>query len=308
MRIKSLRMTMVGAAVLLMGLLSGCAINYTYNNSDQYMAGDRVVREQIDSIDINYLSGNVVFSADATNEISIKETSNKELDDDRKVHTWVDGGTLYVKYCASGSNLDFTHVEKELEITVPKELKLSLLRSGMSSGGIKASDVKADDVDISASSGSIDLNCEARNIELSVSSGDVHLKQNGSSDSITLDASSGRIMADIEKSASLGVSVSSGSSIINAIAIDDVRYDASSGDMSLSMAEAPKNSSFEASSGKMGIVLPEDADLSVDVNTSSGDFDYELPFEKTGESYKCGTGVNKMKISTSSGDVSIKKK
>ncbi len=308
MRINSLRMTMVGAAVLLMGLLSGCAINYTYNNSDKYMAGDRVVREQIDSIDINYLSGDVVFSTDTSNEISIKESSNKELDDDRKVHTWVDGGTLYVKYCASGSNLDFTHVEKKLEITVPKELKLSMLKSGMSSGSFMASGVNADAVDIDASSGSIDLNCEARNIELSVSSGDVHLKQNGSSDSITLDASSGRIMADIEKSANLGVSVSSGSSIINAIAIDDVRYDASSGDMSLSMAEAPKNSSFEASSGKMGIVLPEDADLSVDVNTSSGDFDYELPFEKTGESYKCGTGVNKMKISTSSGDVSIKKR
>ncbi len=270
MRIKSLRMTMVGAAVLLMGLLSGCAINYTYNNSDQYMVGDRVVRESIDSIDINYLSGDVVFSTDESNEISIKESSNKELDDDRKVHTWVDGGTLYVKYCASGSNLDFTHVEKKLEVTVPASLKLSMLKSGMSSGSFMASGVNAEAVDI--------------------------------------DVSSGRIMADIEKSANLNVSVSSGSTIINAESVDDVRYEASSGDMSLSMAEAPKNSSFEASSGKMEILLPENVDLSVDVSTSSGDFDYELPFEKTGESYKCGTGVNKMKISTSSGDVSIKKR
>ena len=308
MKKKSLYLTMVGMAVLLMGVLTGCMTQYTYNNADKYMVGDRVVTETIDTIDINYLSGNVDISTSAKNEISISETSNRELGDELKVHTWVDGSTLYVKYCASGNVLNFKDIDKKLSIIIPSSLKLAKFKSELSSAEFRTTSLKADAVDIEASSGSIDIECEARDINLDVSSGKITLKQRGNSDSINMDASSGSITADIEKASQMSVEVSSGDSSIKADSIDDMQYGASSGDTSISLGVAPKNSSFDASSGRIEILLPENSDLSVNVDTSSGEFNYELPFEKNGDTYIAGNGANKMNIDTSSGNVSIFKR
>ena len=80
--------------------LTGCSIglfntvNYKYEDSDKYTAGDREIDEKVTKVNIDYLSGEVKVKGTDSDTISIKETSNKTIDDDHKVHTWVDDGTL----------------------------------------------------------------------------------------------------------------------------------------------------------------------------------------------------------------------
>ena len=99
--------------------------NYLYDNGDKYEAGDRDITEKIESINIAYMSGEVVMTETDADVVSIKETSNKELDDKRKVHTWVDGSTLYVRYCASAKGLELNNLDKKLTIDIPKNIELS---------------------------------------------------------------------------------------------------------------------------------------------------------------------------------------
>ncbi|MBR1798003.1 MAG: DUF4097 family beta strand repeat protein [Clostridiales bacterium] len=239
---------------------------YTYENADKYTAGDREITETIDSINIDYVSGDVRLIGSDTDEVTITETANKELDDEQMVHTWVDGSTLYVRFCASSKSIDLNNIEKELEIVVPESQLLDTLLVEISSGSFYCSDITSGDINVSSSSGAIEVNGSADNINLEASSGSVYLNQERESENISINTSSGSITAEI-------------------IATDKLDIDASSGDVT--------------------VYLPEDADVTANVETSSGEFNYELSFSRIDGAYVSGDGSSVMNINTSSGDVSL---
>ena len=298
-----------GVAVAMMGALTGCmnSVNYTYQNADKYTAGDRTISDKIETIDIDYMSGDVTLKCGDSGDVTIKETANVELDDKRKVHTWVDGNTLYVRYCASAKRLNFNKVDKQLDITIPKDVDLDNLKVDISSGEFDGSGFNANSLVVESSSGGIKADCNAKKIDLDVSSGNINLVQHGNSDEISMKASSGEIVANIENASKTDASVSSGKLNITANNINDIKAVSSSGDSKFSFGVAPELAEITASSGDVMVFVPEDSDLKVNAKHSSGDFDYDLPFTKDGDSYVCGKATNIMKITTSSGDASINK-
>ena len=68
----------------------------------------------------------------------------------------------------------------------------------------------------------------------------------------------------------------------------------------------PELSEIEVTSGDITVYIPQDADLTAQIETSSGDLYSDIEFTKNEDSYTCGNGKNRMKIDTSSGDVSLK--
>ena len=109
----------------------------------------------------------------------MKETSAKELDDKRKVHTWVDGTTLYVRYCASAKGLDLNNLNKKLDIQIPADCRLENLKVDVSSGDFTGKEFEANGVNVYASSGDVEVVCGAKDIEIKTSSGDITLTQHG---------------------------------------------------------------------------------------------------------------------------------
>ena len=93
----------VPAAVCLTGCSFGNInfMNYKYDNADKYEAGDREIDDKITKINLDYASGNVTVKGTATDSVKVEETVNKDIDKDHQVHTWVDGDTLYIRYCVS---------------------------------------------------------------------------------------------------------------------------------------------------------------------------------------------------------------
>ena len=105
----------------------------------------------------------------------------------------------------------------------------------------------------------------------------------------------------------LNVDVSSGGITLDADEIKDLTTKASSGHSAISLGIVPEISSISCSSGGIEISIPEDSDVTVHANISSGEFNYELPFTKDGKNYINGNGTADMNIQCSSGDVSFHK-
>lgn len=260
----------VAAAMLI--CLSGCTmkLNYNYDNADKYIPGDRQITEKIKNIDVDYMAGNVTVKNDKTNTVTVKETSRTEIDDKLKVHTWVDGSTLYVKCCAAGKGLTIKDLEKSLEITVPADLKLS-------------------DLSIDDSAGDVYVDCSANDCDIDASAGKVTVIQHGESNEISIDDSAG----DVD---------------VTAETVKKLSIDMSAGSLKLSADKAPEESEIDVSSGNIDLSLPETIDLTLGVDISAGEFNSEIPFAKKGDNYVFGNGTNKMDIDASAGDVNIKKR
>ena len=153
------------------------SFSYTYENADKYTAGDREIDDTVTKINIDYVSGDVKVKGTDTDSISVKETANKDLDSDHQVHTWVDGDTLYVRYCVSTNMINFGKIEKSLEITIPSAQELDDFIIDVSSGNIDLDGFTTDNLNSHASSGNMTIDCSASVIELKSSSGNVGLQE-----------------------------------------------------------------------------------------------------------------------------------
>ena len=333
--------------------LTGCSfglintVSYQYENADKYTAGDREIDDTITKINIDYLAGDVKVRGTDTDNIKVDETANTDIDADHQVHTWVDGDTLYVRYCVSTKSINFSKIEKSLEITIPEDQELDDFVIEVSSGCIDLNGFTTESLYSYASSGNMDIDCTATDIEVKSSSGNVGLTQRGNSDSVKVKASSGTIAInhdgdcksfDIDSSSgkisimqngtidqakihsssggvtamlgtvnTLNVDVSSGGITLDADEIKNLTTKASSGHSAISLGVVPEISSISCSSGGIEVSIPEDSDVTVHVSISSGEFNYELPFTKDGKNYINGNGTADMNIQCSSGDVSFHK-
>ncbi|MCR5384483.1 MAG: DUF4097 domain-containing protein [Saccharofermentans sp.] len=331
--------------------LTGCSfgifntLNYKYDNADKYEAGDREINDTITKLNIDYLSGNVKVMGTDEDSVSVRETINKSVDEDHKVHTWVDGDTLYVRYCASKDMISFNGIEKSLEITLPGDQELDDFIIDVSSGEIDLNGFTTNKLNAHASSGNTKIDCSAKDAEVKVSSGNISLTQTGNSDSVKVKASSGNIVINHEGNSSsfdidsssgkitinqtgtldnvnihsssggvnatfgtvntLNVDVSSGPIVINADEVKALKTKASSGHSDISLDKAPETSDISCSSGGIDVSIPEESDLTIHAHISSGEFNSDLPFAKDGKEYIIGNGTYEMNINCSSGDVCV---
>ncbi|MBR6444425.1 MAG: DUF4097 family beta strand repeat protein [Firmicutes bacterium] len=138
--------------------LAGCStLDYSYENADKYTAGDKVIADKIDKIDLDYVAGNVDITAAVGNAISVKETANRELEEKEMVHTWVDGTTLRIKYCASDCGMSVEDLEKNLTLAVPKNIGLDEMKLDLAAGDLKADLGKIGKFKLDAAAGDLDV-------------------------------------------------------------------------------------------------------------------------------------------------------
>ena len=288
--------------------LSSCVANVTmYDHGNNYTAGDFETKDEITAIDIDWSSGNVNVSYHDKDTVSVTETCNIELKDSQKVHTWLDGKTLHIRYCKSGENFNLTNAEKKLQVSLPKTIELDTLNYDGSSADVSFNDVTATTIKVDTSSGTAKLsNCSADTFKFDSSSGDIILDQKGESESIEADASSGDITVNAETVNELNFDTSSGEIKLNINSSEKISADTSSGKCELHFKKVPSEMKLDSASGDITIYLPKDTEFSADVDTASGDFDSEISLTKKNDTYISGSGNNTMDIDTASGDIQIK--
>lgn len=160
---------LIGA--ILLGVLNGLVgkgewnlgwTNYRYDDSAYKVGEGSIAAPNIESIDLDWIDGNVsvVICQDAY--ISITESAPADLTDKTRVHWSVseDGKSLSIKYRASssffGTNKD---KEKDLILRIPEKLlgQLKNLNINAVSSNVTVSDIIIDNIDIQTASGDVNL-------------------------------------------------------------------------------------------------------------------------------------------------------
>lgn len=299
---------MICATLIFCGCSFASRTSYIYQYGESYTAGDRQITKDIDTINIDYRSEEVNIIGTDTDCISVTETCENEIDDARKVHSFIDGSTLYIRFCASGKNMDLNNLKKRLTVSIPSNYRPKHVLVNVSSSTVNCSGFEAGSVSVYSSSGDINIGCEANVCSLTASSGNIKMEQSADCESVNIYSFSGIIDCKLGNTGTADLHASSGKITLGADKITSLEIESSGGDIDLDLSEAPDSSDISASSGNITVCLPDNADLTANASISSGKFFSNLPFMNKDGFYVLGSGRCRMKVYASSGDISLLKR
>jgi Putative adhesin len=161
------------------------------------------------------------------------------------------------------------------EVRVPRGANVNLDKITTASGDVSATDV-AGDINLNTASGDINLQGVSGKIEVATASGQVRVRN--AAGSVSASSASGDVEVEIAR------------------------------------LEGTRDLRFSSASGNVSVRLPNDLDARVSVSTASGQIDTDFPLEVKRQEYGSGStargqlggGSRSLRISTASGDVSLK--
>ena len=160
---------LIGA--ILLGIINGTVgkgewnlgwTNYRYDDSTYKVGEGSIAAPNVESIDLDWIDGNVsvVICQDAY--ISITESASADLTEKTRVHWSVseDGKSLSIKYRASSSFFGTSKdKEKDLILRIPEKLlgQLKNLNINAVSSNVTVSDIIVDNIDIQTALGNVNV-------------------------------------------------------------------------------------------------------------------------------------------------------
>lgn len=293
-----------------MGGLTGCARFNTiiYDHAECYSSGDAEFTDKIESIEVDWVSGSVSVVSHPGNTVVLSEKAEGSIPEDLHVHWWLEGITLHVRFAESGASLRIIDAwRKNLTLAVPEDLALEDITIRTASAGIDAGGLTAETLRVTTTSGDMNIDCAAEDIELNGVSGSIQLNQRDNSDEIRIDTTSGDIHTNLSHAETVNIASVSGRITVKGTSTDALSAKTTSGDVSCALEAVPPECDFHSVSGAIALRLPQNAEFTARVHSTSGDFESDFALEKDGRTYICGNGGADMEISTTSGDISIRK-
>lgn len=298
-------------ALSVIGGLTGCAASglVTYANSEKYSVGDAKFTEKIENIEIDWPSGSVSIVSHPENTFLLSEKTDDGIPEELRVHWWLDGTTLHVRFSAPGASLRLINVRrKDLTLTVPENFSLDDVTISAASANVDVSDLAARTLSISTASGEMNIGSAADKIRLNSASGNVQLKQADKAGEVSIDTASGKIDVNLGRADKASFESASGKIKVTAASVDSLSAKSASGSVSCELENVPSECELSSVSGGVNLILPEDSDFTANVRMTSGEFDSDVALKKDGNTYICGSGSVGIDIDTTSGNVSIRQK
>ena len=160
---------LIGA--ILLGVLNGFVgkgewnlgwTNYRYDDSTYKVGEGSIASPNVESIDLDWIDGNVTVVICQDAYISITESAPADLTDKTRVHWSVseDGKSLSIKYRASSSFFGTSKdKEKDLILRIPEKLlgQLNNLNINAVSSNVTVSDIIIDNIDVQTASGNVNV-------------------------------------------------------------------------------------------------------------------------------------------------------
>ena len=292
-------------------VLTGCFSigSVTYANSERYSVGDTELTDKIENIEIDWPSGSVSVVSHSGNTLLLSEKAEDGISDDLRVHWWLEGATLHVKFAASGAAMRlFNTGHKDLTLTVPETLSFHDVIIRAASAEIDAGDLVAETLSVSTASGDVRIICAASTINLNSASGNIQLTQNEKAGEVSIDTASGEINANISHADTAYLESASGKIKVTAALVDSLSAKSTSGDVSCELEDIPTECKLNAVSGEISLILPDASDFTANISSTSGEFESDFALKKDGSTYICGDGSANIDIETTSGDIAIRKK
>lgn len=264
---KRLIVILLAGSLLLscMGCIT-CASRVRYANAKEYTPGDFTYdASAVTMVDIDWIAGSVTLK-NGSGTLSVSESGAGSLQDADRLHWWIDGTTLRIRYCRSGrSTAGIRGSDKELTVELPASVDLKL---GIASGKVVAPETLV--------LGKLDLNKASGSAEF----------RNLIAGEIDVDTASGGLTADAVTAKKIDVNSASGNVEMGLSAAESVKFDVASGNVTLRLLDA-------------------DAGAMVRHSAVSGSFNCKLPYEKGGKTYQIGRGEISVSVDAVSGSVTI---
>ncbi|MBO4409275.1 MAG: DUF4097 family beta strand repeat protein [Spirochaetales bacterium] len=301
-----MRKSVLFLCILLACLLCGCRgrslqLSNTYKDSEKYQAGSFSYRaSDIDAISIDYNSGDVTIVQSDSATLNVTE-NGLSLSDAQKVHWYLDGRTLRIKFCKSGFTGTFLMNSKKLTVEIPAGIRVD---AAVTSGNIAfATDIEASELNIAATSGSIGaLTLKSNSLNAGMTSGTIRIDRIDTGEA-AFGVTSGSIFIDtlIADRANLG-----GTSCrveVTVAIVDEINMGATSGNLKVGLASCRK-AEIECASGDIDITaLPADG-ATVQYARTSGSLKAS-GYSTVDGKLVFGKGGCQLKVGTTSGDLSI---
>lgn len=199
----------LGLLTIFTFLLSGCMGVNTYPDADHYLVGPQTYTETIQSMSIDWISGNITLIEDDTmSGVEIIEETNLTKTEEL-VHTYVHDGILNVKYFASGyTKSSLEYVQKDLFITYKP--RLTNITINQTSGSLFASQIVCDDFRLNTTSGNATIQTlNTARTTLNFTSGNLDLAH-VIVDQIDVDMTSGTLTMGMDTVESANMNMTSG--------------------------------------------------------------------------------------------------
>ncbi|MBE5938407.1 MAG: DUF4097 domain-containing protein [Lachnospiraceae bacterium] len=268
---------MTRVTILILGVFAFCIIylrgcdvfsvgisSYRYDNASKYTTGGATIDDEVKTLDISWVSGNVNIKYHEENTI-IFEEDGSTFEEDEKLRYWLDGTTLRIKYVKSGMR-KYGNLNKQLTIYIPATAEFTDLNIDTVSAGIHVEGISADNVRIESVSGSFVA------------------KLQGETSKVDVETVSGKINITGEN-------------------IKNVNSESVSGAIVLTLDTAPEKINAETVSGKLTAYLPMETGFTLEVDKVSGDFECDFAVTKDNGTYVCGDGSGDYNFETVSGDI-----
>ncbi len=283
------RLILCAAAVicLLAIVVTGCAVTSIeyYDDASSYLVGDASFQDEIHSLEINWVSGEVKLSAYDGDEITLTETGAKT--EDQKMRYLVKNGVLHIQYQASGINIGWSGA-KTLEVKIPREMAQDLQNGELELAGADASidGFGFASFEIETASGNVTAtDCAFGSFEADTASGDYKLENCA--------------IGSVEMSAASGNTVIEG-------AVRSVEFDSASGNLTIRSNETPKKLSIDTASGNIKLTIPSSSEFSCEYETASGEVEFNgFAGNYREDEFICGNSANEYEIDTASGNITI---
>lgn len=274
--------------------INGTSSEISYPDGEMFTPGDVEISEPVRNLDIGWISGNIHIAYHNDPTVVVSETSEKEINEKNRMHWWLDGETLRVRYAESGIRMP-SKLEKELTITLPEGVSLDNALFETTSGNLEIPSLHAGSLAAKLKSGDLHATAAAKQITVDSISGDVQLQLEEKADEVVVKSASGEIHIEGTDAEVIRISSASGdiyttmktiadfdakaaSGNIHAILEHADRTDikAASGDIDVKIAEF-ETLKVKVTSGNVHLFLPEECRFSASLKTVLGRVTNELP-------------------------------
>lgn len=305
--------------------LCGGASVLGFASADKYTSGNTEITDSVENLEIEWTAGKVCIEYHAGSGVTVSETSPRQLSEDEKLRWWMDGKTLRIQYVKPGLQLH-ANLQKTLTVSLPEGTVLKKAVIGATSADLDVPMLAADEIVFDTTSGDVNAVTDTKKLTASSTSGDINIRQDSDLDTVVLSSTSGSMAFTGQSVNELsGKSTSGGIGVTLSGSVGNIRMDSTSGTLCADLVNADKaefsatsgsitvsaltfrDLLIDATSGDVTLKLPEAPGFTLELDARPSRLSSGLAMEKNGNLYICGDGSAHCKISTTSGDIRIVK-
>ena len=254
------------AASVLVGCRTGAEMRYTYEKAALYTEGNgSYAAEDVDSVVIDWVVGSVTLIPDDGAELSFSENATS-LQPEQQLHSYIDGRTLYIRYCQSEYKGDIPSAQKNLTVEIPTGIPLDVTNI---SGSVTLRDGTVGESWFITTSADVCFeNVIGDELYVYTVSGDLDIASL-TAQHLYFSSTSGEMDADVMLVDTPSVEVVSGNVEIDTLYAEAFEIYTTSGSVDLTLAK-DAGGWIDTYSGNVKITLPQASNLTVEFVTETG--------------------------------------